>query len=97
MFRRFLLASCTLLFLLASPAAAQSYGDILGEGQDRNPTVIGGGQGVGQGAAAAGDGLAATGSNLVPLIQAAIVLIVGGSLLAFVARRRRAERRLAAA
>ena len=93
MFRRFLLASCTLLFLLASPAAAQSYGDILGEGQNRNPTVVGGGQG----AKAAGDGLAATGSNFVPLIQAAIVLIVGGSLLAFVARRRRAERRLAAA
>ncbi len=93
MFRRFLLATCTLLFLLASPAAAQSYGDILGEGQDRNPTV----NGVGQGAGAAGDGLAATGSNLVPLIQAAIVLIAGGSLLVFVARRRRAERRLAAA
>jgi len=93
MFRRFLLASCTLLFLLASPAAAQSYGDIVGEGQDRNPTVNGGGQG----AAAAGDGLAATGSNLVPLIQAAIILIAGGSLLAFVALRRRAERRLAAA
>ena len=93
MFRRFLLASCTLLFLLASPAAAQSYGDILGEGQDRNPTVNVGGQG----AAVAGDGLAATGSNLVPLIQAAIILIAGGSLLAFVARRRRAERRLAAA
>jgi len=93
MFRRFLLATCTLLFLMASPAAAQSYGDVLGEGQDRNPMVNGGGQG----AAAAGERLAATGSNLVPLIQAAIIFIAGGSLLAFVARRRHAERRLAAA
>jgi len=92
MFSRFLLATCTLLFLLASPAAAQSYVDILGEGQDRNPVNVGG-----QGAAVAGDGLAATGSNLVPLIQAALILVAGGSLLAFVARRRRAERRLAAA
>ena len=57
-------------------------------------TVIG--TGGRQGGAAAGDSVAATGSNLVPLIQAAIVLIVGGSLLASVARRRRAERLAAA-
>lgn len=105
MFRRILLVACTTLFLFATPAAAQSYGDILGEGDGRNPTVNVGGAGSGSGArnGLRGDGangrgsgdLARTGSdNLIPLIQAGVVLVAGGSLLALVARRRRAERRL---
>jgi len=100
MVRRILLVSCAMLFLWAAPAAAQSYGDAVdqqGTGGIRFDT----GQVVfipfEVQVQAQGDRgiLARTGSgNLVPLVQGGIVLIGGGSLLALVARRRRAQRRV---
>ena len=52
----------------------------------------------GEGVQGAGGPLARTGSdNIVPLIQAAIVLLGAGTLLVLVARRRSAERRRHAA
>lgn len=90
MFRRALLAACTIVLLSAAPAAAQSYGDIGGAGQPRVPTVVAGGEGP---VGAVDSGLARTGSNdTVPLVEAGIVMIGGGALLALVARRRRSER-----
>lgn len=105
MFRRILLIAGSLLMLSAAPAAAQSYGDILGKGQ-RTPNVVANGPGAGGRVRAANGGeqanssggLARTGSNeAVPMAEAAIVLIGGGSLLLLVARRRRAQRRDATA
>ena len=97
MLRRSLLAVFALVLLWAAPAAAQSYGDVLGEGEGRTPTVVVGQAEVpaastGARNADAGD-LARTGSNILPEVQAAIVLIGGGALLTLVARRRRTQRR----
>ena len=97
MIRRILLVASMLVVLWGRPAWAQSYGDVL----DTAGSSGGSGQVVAAGGAVAGyegdDGsLAATGSNITPLIQAAIVLIGGGTMLVFVARRRHLARRAAA-
>ena len=91
MIRRTLLLAAMVVVLWGAPASAQSYGDILGEGDEIERVVVTGTSTV------EFDGvegsLAQTGSNdIVPLVQGSIVLIGGGVLLVLVARRRRAAR-----
>lgn len=86
MIRRILLTAGAMVFMLASPAAA-GYSDVLGTGQKRNPTVV-----ATQPASKSGQSLARTGSDsIVPLAEAATVLIGGGALLVVAARRRRSQ------
>jgi len=93
-----------MILLWAAPAHAQTYGGVLGDGQTQGGQGQGqgqGGQGQGSaGGAGAGNGgdrdgrgdLARTGQdNIVPMAQVAFVLLGAGTLLAFVARRRRTE------
>jgi hypothetical protein len=94
-FRRTLLLAAMLVLLVAGPAHAQlapcdpsDYQCILDRDQEQPDVEV---VDVGE-AEDAGD-LARTGTNIVPLIQAAIVLVGGGTLLLLVARRRRAVRR----
>ena len=103
MFRRVVFAACTVfsawILVMAAPAGAQTYGGVLGGNNTNNPPAVIGGndtlKGVnGDTGVEANEDLARTGSdNAVPLVEAGIVLVGGGALLALVARRRRAERR----
>lgn len=98
MIRRTLLVACVFVLVWAGPAAAQSYSDVLGQGQtrpvavDTGPAVQGGGVGSAKASTGgSGGSLARTGSDIVvPLAQGAVALIGFGSLLALAARRRRA-------
>ncbi len=91
MCRRGLIVTGILLSLWISPAAAQEYGAILSEGQNRVTTVDRNDAPLAD--RATGD-LARTGSDeIVPMVEAGIVLLGGGSLLLLVARRRGAQRR----
>ena len=92
MFRRVLFVASMLVMLWAGPASAEhTYGHVLDTGQNR-----GGAQPVVTNRPR-GDNLARTGSNNVtPLLQAAVVLIGGGTMLVFVARRRQVARRATA-
>ena len=107
MVRRVLLVASMMVLLWAAPAHAQSYGDVLGNGEGQNGQGVNGqgqnGQGVSgneqeQGANQGGAGrrTARTGQdNIVPLVQAGLLMVGGGTLLLFVARRRRIARRVA--
>ena len=102
MMRRTLLLAAMVVLLWGAPAYAQSYGDILAQGDETGDVVITGTEG----ATSAGDGgslattsardggsLATTGRNdIVPLVQGSIVLIGCGVLLVLVARRRHTAR-----
>ena len=104
--RRALLLAPMLLLLWAGIASAQ----VPGPGDGYPPTILPTSQvtqppptappeieGEVEAASQGGQGLARTGSNnIVPLIQAAIVLLGAGTLLVLVARRRSAVRRAAA-
>ncbi len=101
MVRRALFVASMVLLLWAAPASAQSYGDILGQAPGGTQVVISstGGTQVFTATAETQEvgGLARTGQdNVVPMVQAAIVLIGGGMLLLLVARRRHAVRRVTA-
>ena len=93
MIRRSLLGACAVLLLWAAPAAA-AYEDVLGEGQERTPTVVV----AGESRPSPVGGLARTGSDsVVPLAGTATALVGGGALLVLAARRRRSTPRNAAA
>ena len=86
-FRRVLLASSAMFLLSAAPAAADhSYSHVLGQG--RTPTVVATEEAPISGAPSGG--LARTGSNdMVPLAEAATLMIGGGALLVLIGRRSR--------
>ncbi|MEJ7764945.1 MAG: hypothetical protein WKF86_05575 [Acidimicrobiales bacterium] len=92
MIRRILLTAGAMIFILASPAAA-GYSDVLGAGQQRKPTAVA----ATQGPTGETGGLARTGSaDIVPMAEAATVLVGSGALLIVVARRRRSRDGVAA-
>lgn len=109
MIRRTLFLASLMVLLLAGPASAQTYGEILGSGGTRQTsgnvasasrggaTSAGSGLGAGGSSSSQGSGnLPNTGSNdIVPMVQASIALIGAGALLVLVARRRSAGRRRA--
>lgn len=104
--RRVLLVASMVVLLSGAPAYAQSYGDVPAGNRGQ-----GGGGGAGPGdpppfrlqaaqtgsATPAGGDLPRTGqSNVVPMIQVAIVLMGAGTLLVLVTRRRHTSTRVPA-